>query len=332
LLVAATVGIAGLLQLSMLVLRGHAGSLASPLRVSFDAPMRGFFRQAIPGMLANSGPQLLIVAGAIVASTSASAVSWLYFANRLIELPLGIVSVAMGAVLVPELTRAVQGDDDAAHAHAASRSLELAIGLALPATLGLIVLRHPIVHLLFEHGAFGADDAMATAAALGLLALGLPAQVLSKALAPAFFAREDIATPLRATLCALVVAIVAALLLGNWFGASGIAASIALSAWCSAAVLIWHGHAAYGFSIDALAWRRLGLITLAALLMGALLWLKARFVLPMVADAHGLAQAAVLGLLIAGGIIIYGALLVLFGAVGPAAAIGAIKRPRDLRG
>ena len=80
--------------------------------------------------------------------------SWLYFANRLIELPLGIVGVAMGTVLMPELSRAVHGGDAQAVSHAESRALELAAGLALPATLGLIMLAEPIVRLLFEHGAF----------------------------------------------------------------------------------------------------------------------------------------------------------------------------------
>ena len=104
-----------------------------------------------------------MVAGAIIASATPAAVSWLYFANRLIELPLGIVGVAMGTVLVPELTRAVRSGDRDAVAHAESRALELATGLALPATLGLIVLAEPIVRLLFEHGAFAAEDSAATA-------------------------------------------------------------------------------------------------------------------------------------------------------------------------
>ena len=217
-ILAATVGIAGLLQLSMLVLR-RGESIATPLRISFDKEIRGFLGKAIPGMIASSAPQLLMVAGAIIASASPSAVSWLYFANRLIELPLGIVGVAMGTVLIPELTRAVRSDDRAAVAHAESRGLELAVGLALPATLGLIVLGEPIVRLLFEHGAFTADDTAATAHALMWLALALPAHVLVKALSPAFFAREDTMTPLLAALKGVVVAIAAAFLLGHWFGA-----------------------------------------------------------------------------------------------------------------
>src|SRR5882724_1912258 len=130
LVMAATVGVAGLLQLSMLALRGT--KLTSPLRVALDPEMRGFLGRAIPGMVASSAPQWLMVAGAVIASGTPSAVSWLYFANRLIELPLGIVGVAMGTVLIPEMTRAVQSDDHAAIAHAESRGLELAVGLALP--------------------------------------------------------------------------------------------------------------------------------------------------------------------------------------------------------
>src|SRR5207253_4821394 len=194
-IIAATVGIAGLLQLLIRRLGRGGGSVATPLRISLDADMRGFLGKAIPGMIANSGPQLLVVGGAIIASSSPSAVSWLYFANRLIELPLGIVGVAMGTVLVPELTRAVSSGDRDAVAHAESRALELATGLALPATLGLIVLAEPIVRLLVEHGAFGAEDSAATARALIWLALGLPAHVLIKALSPAFYARRDTITP-----------------------------------------------------------------------------------------------------------------------------------------
>ena len=315
LILAGMVGIAGLLQLVVLVLR-RGDSLAAPLRVALDAEMRGFVGKAVPGMVANSAPQLLIVAGAIIASTSPSAVSWLYFANRLIELPLGIVGVAIGTVLVPQLTRAVQGRDRAAVVEAESRGLELAIGLALPATLGLVVLSRPIVHLLFEHGAFTAADTAATARALALLALGLPAQVMVKALSPAFFARDNTRTPLLATLFGLVVAVAAALLLQPWFGTAGIAASIALAAWSSATALALRGAAVFGFSIDAQARRRLPLIALAALAMGgALLGLTAGFAAPWSAEVHGLAQAAILGFLIAGGLAAYALLLTLFGVI-----------------
>jgi putative peptidoglycan lipid II flippase len=327
---AAIVGIAGLLQVSILAL-SWGEPIATPLRVSFDPQMRGFLTRAIPGMVASSAPQLLIVAGAIIASSSPSAVSWLYFANRLIELPLGIVGVAMGTVLVPELTRALHGDDKGAITNAESRALELAVGLALPATLGLIALSEPIVRLLFERGAFTAEDTQATSNALIWLALGLPAHVLVKAFSPAFFARDDTYAPLIATLKGIAVAIVLALLFGHYFGASGIAAAIACGAWSNALSLIRRGSATFGFSLDAAARRRLPLIAAAALLMGAPLWLAAD--LTVGAFTHGLIQAVILIGLIAAAVAAYGGLLALLGVTGWREVVNAVKqgKPRDLR-
>jgi putative peptidoglycan lipid II flippase len=295
LVLAATVGIAGLLQLLILVSR--SGGIASPPRISFDPQMRGFLGKAIPGMIANSTPQLLVVAGAVIASSAPSAVSWLYFANRLIELPLGIVGVAM------------------------------------PATLGLMVLSEPVVRMLFEHGVFTAADTAATAQALRWLALALPAHVLSKALAPALFARDDTLTPLWAALKGLAVAIVSAVLLGRIFGVGGIAASIALGAWSGALSLIRARAAISGCSIDAAARRRLPRIVLAASAMGGLLWLAAVFALPLTATAHGLIQAALLAVLISGGIAIYGLFLALLGVTNWGDAVAAIRQtaPSDLR-
>ena len=331
--IAATVGIAGLLQLLILVGRRGGGNTATPLRISFDAPMRDFLGKAIPGMIASAGPQWLVVAGAIIASSSPSAVSWLYFANRLIELPLGIVGVAMGTVLVPELTRALRADDRIAAAHAESRGLELAVGLALPAMLGLIALSEPVVRMLFEHGLFTAADTVGTAHALMLLALALPAHVLVKALSPAFFARDDTSTPLFAALKGFAVAIVLGIVLGHVYGAGGIAASIALGAWSSAFTLVRGIAAGFGFSIDAAARRRLPRIGVAALVMGGLLWAATRFALAPNADLHGLAQAAVLVILIVAGMAIYGLLLTLLGVTGWREALDAIRQtpPGDLR-
>jgi putative peptidoglycan lipid II flippase len=333
LVIAATVGIAGLLQLLILVARGSGDNTATPLRVSFDAPMRDFFGKAIPGMIASAGPQGLVVAGAIIASSAPSAVSWLYFANRLIELPLGIVGVAMGTVLVPELTRALRGNDRIAAAHAESRGLELAVGLALPAMLGLIVLSQPVVQLLFEHGLFTAADTVGTAHALMLLALALPAHVLVKALSPAFFARGDTSTPMFATLKGFAVAIVLGIVLGHLYGASGIAASIALGAGASAFTLLRGIAAGFGFSIDDACRRRLPRIVMAALGMGGLLWAATRFMLTHNADLHGLAQAAALLVLVIAGMAIYGLLLTLLGVTGWRAALDAIRQtpPGDLR-
>jgi putative peptidoglycan lipid II flippase len=252
--------------------------------------------------------------------------SWLYFANRLIELPLGIVSVAIGAVLVPELARAIHAEDIHATTQAESRGLELAIGLALPATLGLMALSEPVVRLLFEHGAFTASDTAGTAHALMWLALGLPAQVLIKALSPAFFARGDTVTPLWATLKGLAVTLVLAIVLGRLFDVRGIAAAIALGAWSGALVLIRNGFATFGFSIDPMARRRLPRIVAAAVAMGGLLWLSAPFVLAVGGNQSGPLHLFLVAALIAGGIAVYGLFLALFGVLRWVDAVHALRQ------
>lgn len=324
LLMSATVGLAGLLQLTVLAARG--GGIAKPIRITFDREIRGFFGSAIPGMIASASPQLMIVGAAAVASTSPAAISWLYFANRLIELPLGIVGVAMGTVLVPELTRAVR-DNNAAFAQAAARGLELSIGLALPATLGLMLLSEPVVRLLFEHGAFTTADTRATALALTWLALGLPAHVLTKALAPAFFARGDTRTPMLAALAALGVTVAAALVLDRSYGVAGIAAAIALGASVGALLLAVWAAIRFGLTLDPATRARLWRIVLAALVMGGLLWLATRSLAAWLDGGHRLIVAVLVAGLIVAGITIYAAGLAMLGAVRPRDAIRALRKP-----
>jgi putative peptidoglycan lipid II flippase len=296
------------------------------LRIGFDQEMRDFLAKAIPAMIAGAGPQIFVVAGAIIASGSPSAVSWLYFANRLIELPLGILGVATGAVLVGELTRTLRIDDRPSMIHAQSRALELGLGLALPATVGLIALNQPIVRMLFEHGAFTVADTAGTARALVWLALGLPAHALIKVLSPAFFAREDAITPLLANLKGFAIAIALSIVLGQLFGLGGIAASMVFGAWSSAMSLIRRAGSTLIFSLDAEARRRLPRIVAAALAMGALLWLVAPFVLTSVTSAHGLAQALMVGALIAAGIALYGLLLGLLGVIDRGEVVNALRQ------
>jgi putative peptidoglycan lipid II flippase len=229
-------------------------------------------------------------------------------------------------VLVPELARAVHTDDQNATAHVQSRGLELAVGLALPATLGLMALSAPVVQLLFQHGAFSATDTAGTSSALVWLALGLPAQVLIKALSPAFFARGDTTTPLWATLRGLAVAIALAIVLGRLFEVRGIAVAITLGGWSTAFELIRKGLATFGFSIDPAARRRLSRIVVAALAMGGLLWWLAPAVLNLGANETGLTHFVLVATLIAAGIAVYGLGLALFGVLRWGDAIRALRQ------
>jgi putative peptidoglycan lipid II flippase len=333
LMLATTVGVAGFLQLVVLLLNQDSG-MPRPLRVSFAPEMRRFFAKAGPGMVASSGPQWLVIAGAIVASSSPAAVSWLYFANRLIELPLGIAGVAMGAVLVPEMTRASRGHDRSALAHIEMHAVEVAVALAFPATVGLMILSEPIVQLLFEHGAFTPVDTASTAQTLTWLALALPAHILIKALAPSFFAREDTMTPLRSTLTGFFVAGIAALALDRMLGPPGIAAGIAIGGWSSTMSLLRRSPLMSNLSIVPAARRRLPRICLAALFMGGLLLLASHAASGPMTNAHYAGRALILLGLVAGGIAVYAFFLQLFGVIGWRETVNAIRQspsPRDLR-
>jgi len=144
-------------------------------------------------------------------------------------------------------------------------------------------------------------------------------------LSPAFFARDDTATPLVATVFGLAVTVVASFLLSAQYGTNGVAAGIALGAWCYAGVLLWRSAKAFGLSLDADARRRLPRIILAAIMMGTVLWLAEAFVTPVVASANFTAQITILGGLIAVGLALYGLLLELFGIVNWSKAINDLR-------
>ena len=229
LILAAAVGAAGCLQLIFL---GFSGTqYARPVRVSLDPEMRALFCRALPGMIAQSGPQLLLVAGAVVASASPAAVSWIYFASRLVELPLGLVSAATGAVLIPRLSQCCRPRPRPARC--SSRS-----GLPCPHRSALACWRRRSSRCCSSTAHSRRATPRATALALTMLAGALPAFALTKPLAAIFFAREQMRQPVLATLAGLAVTLAAARLAHPRYGYAGVAAAISLGAWL---IAIWLG-------------------------------------------------------------------------------------------
>src|SRR5260221_8626321 len=161
-----------------------------PRRLSLapSPAVRRFFLQAIPGVFAGGIPQLKLMAGVMVASSSQAAVSWFYYANRLYELPLGVVSIAIASVLGPAIAASVRSQDGAHAAHAQSRALEIALGLSLPAAVAFAVLSEAIAGGLFQRGAFGPRDTAMVAAALAAISAGLPGHSLEKEMGAVSFA------------------------------------------------------------------------------------------------------------------------------------------------
>lgn len=300
-----------------------------PRRLSIvpSEAVRRFFRRAIPGVIAAGIPQLKLMAGAMVASASPAAVSWLYYANRLYELPLGVVSIAVASVMVPLIAANVRSGVHAEIAAAQARTFEIAIGLALPSATAFAILAEPIVGGLFERGAFSPQDTSMVAAALAAICAGLPGHVLEKVLGAVSFAHEDTHTPMFAAFAGLATAVVGALALFPLHGHVGIAAAIAVSGWVGATILIVVLWRRGWLAIDATAVRRLPLLIVATALMGAAIWGGHRL-LSMSFNVHGsgLSRLATLAVLVTTGLAVYVAALQALGVAALGDVLAAIRR------
>jgi putative peptidoglycan lipid II flippase len=238
----------------------------------------------------------------------AGAVSYLYYADRLNQLPLGVIGIAVGTALLPLLSRQIRAGEGEAALASQNRALELALLLTLPCAVGLAVLSLPIMQVLFERGAFSATDAAATADVLAAYALGLPAYVLVKVLVPGFFARKDTKTPVKIAVTCLIANVVFILILMWPLAQVGIALATALAAWLNAGLLGAGLHRAGFLRPDARLRRRLAKIVLASLAMGVVLWLLQPWLAP-------LPQSLALGVLIVLGAILFLVLAQLSGAM-----------------
>jgi putative peptidoglycan lipid II flippase len=268
-ILAGAIVVAGLFQL--LVVGGATFALPEPPiapQLSASPDVRRFFRMMLPGVIAAGIPQLTLIAGTIVASSSPSAVSWLTYSYRLYELPLGVVSIAIASVMTPAIAAHVRADDHAASTSAQSRAFEIALGLALSAAVGLALLAGPIVTGLFERGAFTARDSAAVAGALAAIALGIPGHALEKVLASVSFAHEDTRTPMLTALAGLAASAAGAILLFPRYGHVGVALAVGACGWVSAAILAAVLLGRRRLHVEAGFWRRMALIMGATVLMG----------------------------------------------------------------
>jgi putative peptidoglycan lipid II flippase len=208
-----------------------------------------------------------------MSSSIPSAVSWLYFAERIFQLPLGFVAAAIGVVLLPAVAKHLAEGDTRSAREAESRALEFALLVTLPAAIALAVLAKPIVSILYERGAFTAVDANAVATLLRALAFGLPAFVLVKVLLPAFLAREDMKGPLIAALTGVIVNVVVALSLLPTMGPVAAAIGVSASAVANAGLLYIQLLRRGRFRLDKPARQRLPRILAVCVLTGGAIWL-----------------------------------------------------------
>ena len=293
----------------------------------WDGEVKRFWLLAIPAVMAGGITQVNIFVGTIIASAADSAIAYLYYADRLYQLPLGIIGIAVGTVLLPELSRHLKGGRDAEADASQTQALLISMLLSLPAATALIALAAPIVSVLFERGAFTAADSAQTAQTLIWFSAGLPAYVLIRVLQPGFFAREDTRTPTLFAGISVVVNIALSLLLFPLLAHVGIAIATSVAAWANAALLaIWLGRRGH-FRLSGTDWRKHGLILVAALAMAAILWALSLPLGPWLAStAPLLLQIVALGGLVAVGMGLYFALVHVTGAQPLGALVGRLRR------
>ncbi|MDA1132638.1 MAG: murein biosynthesis integral membrane protein MurJ [Proteobacteria bacterium] len=323
------VAAAGVAQLVWIVLAtARAGVRLRLHRPRFTPKVRDLLRRMMPATVGSGVAQINIAVDVILASLlPAGSVSYLFFADRLTQLPLGILGAATGTALLPLLSRSVGRGDGAGAQATFNRAAEVALLLALPSSVALVAVAQPIVHVLFERGAFDAAATAATAQAVWAYALGVPAYVLIKVLSPGFFANGDTKTPVLIGVAAMLANLVLNLLLMGPLLHAGLALATAIAAWANAALLYVFLRRRGFFVPDAALRRALPRVAIATAGLGAALWFATDRMSPWFAGSEPV-RAAALTALVVGGIVLYAALAHVTGA----ATFGRILRLVGRRG
>lgn len=298
----------GVLQLGMLAVAAHyAGLDFRPRLPRASHEMRLLARRLGPALIGAGVTQINIFVDTIVASLlPAGTVSVLYYADRVAQLPLGTIGVAVGTALLPTLSRLVQAGDRAAAHDRLNRALEFGLFLTLPATAALMAIALPIVAVLFHHGAMTVEATRLTADALIAYATGLPAYVAVRALTPAFYAAGDTATPMRAGIVTVIINIVLNFLFMRPFVEIGPPLASAVAAWANTAMLwVWLARAGL-LQPDALLGRRVAGMVAASLAMTAAL-LAAEPYLYAPFAGHAVAWLGLAGLMVVAGVVYFAA-------------------------
>jgi putative peptidoglycan lipid II flippase len=279
-----------------------------------------------PAALTGGVTQINLLIGQIIASAQDGAIALLNYADRINQLPLGVIGVAIGVVLLPELSRTLKAGNNADADHLMNRSIEFGLGLTLPAAVALTVMPEPIVGLLYQRGAFTPETTHLAAQALAAFAIGLPAYVLIKVFSPGFFAREDMKAPFWFSVIAVAINVVASLALFGTYGHVAIALATSISAWVNfillAVVLSMRGY----FHPSPATVRRSALIIAASFAMGIIIYFLGNALAgSLTSPSFGMRFLATFGVITAG-FIVYFAVVIATKALDPALLTRMVRR------
>lgn len=275
---------AGILQLFFLLpFLARMGLLPRP-RFGHHAGVRKTIRLMVPAMFGASITQINLLVDTILASMlMAGSVSWLYYSDRLVELPLGVFGVAISTVILPKLARAFSRTDNGDFSNTLNWAIKFTVLLGLPICAGLVVLAQPMLATLFEYGSFNAFDTHMVALAMSAYALGLPAFLLIKIFAPGFYARQDTQTPVKIGLVAVganllfkaMIVLPWMFLFGGYAAHVGLALTTAMAAWVNLLLLAVFLRKRAAWKPDPALWRFIRQVLAATLVMTAvLLWMR----------------------------------------------------------
>ncbi len=296
------VAVAGVVQLIWLSIACHKAGMGLRLpRPRLTPKVRELLTLMLPAALGAGVVQVNLVIDIILASLlPQGSISFLFYADRLNQLPIGVVGVAAGTAILPLLSRLV-AENDQAGAHAAlNRAIELTLFLALPAALAFLLVADELIVTLFQRGHFSPGDAQATAFALTAYAVGLPAYVLVKVLGPAFFARRDTRTPVLVGIVSVVVNVILNLILMRYLAHAGLALATAIAAWVNVMLLWWILCRRGDLVGDSRLIKRIVRAMGAALVMALLLWWLKGLLASQFAGGEGQRVLALIILVIAG--------------------------------
>ncbi len=306
--------IAGIVQLAFQIPFLKKIGMLPSIRFSLkDEGMRRVIRQMGPAVFGVSIAQISLIINTIFASfLVAGSVSWLYYADRLMEFPSGILGAALGTILLPSLSKCHADSNTAEYSRLLDWGLRLTIMLTLPAALALGMIGVPLLATFFQHGAFAAHDVLMTRQALVGYSAGLIGMILVKILAPGFYARQDIKTPVKIGIVTLLATQAMNALFIGWIQHAGLALSIGLGA-CLNSAILFHYLRKRGIYQPEPGWAKFFVkvgIALAALALSLWFGMGAE---QSWLDTHGWLRIMRLSALVAGGIVVYFAVL---GAMG----------------
>ncbi|WP_454744273.1 murein biosynthesis integral membrane protein MurJ [Ciceribacter selenitireducens] len=315
---------AGLLQMAVV----YAGVRHAGMSIAFKFPrftpnVKRLLVLAVPAAVTGGITQINQLIGQAIASGKEGAIAALQYADRIYQLPLGVVGVAVGVVLLPELARALKSGHMKEAGNIQNRSMEFVLFLTLPAAAALWVLSDEIIRVLYERGAFSQENTTVVAAILAIYGIGLPGFVMIKALQPGFYAREDTRTPMRFTGISVVINSALAISLFPILAERGIAVAEATAGWVNTillfATLHRRGHLTWEW---ALVTRTLRLIVAAAIMAVMLVYLSDYWSAWLAPEASLLHQVTALGGLVAVAMVVYFAIAFAIGG----ADLGMLRR------